>query len=163
MIPLVVEKVKTMNKAFVREPDEYPSHCPGCHSTGQPVGPETLDAQLPDDVRRSLAESAYFCPDGLCDVVYYDDYDATVGRKQFAHLIPIKDADAPICSCFGVRREDIELDVEEGSVVRTKAAILKAQSDEARCKTKAPNGRSCVQEMQRYYLKHKARVDKARK
>jgi hypothetical protein len=151
-----------MNKAFVREPDEFPSRCPCCQSTGQPVGPETLNAQLSVDVRSGLAESAYFCPDGICDVVYFDDYSAVVTRSEFKHLIPIKDAEAPICSCFGLKREDIELDVDEGCVTRTKAAVQRAQSTEARCTSKAPNGRSCVHELQCYYLRYKQRVDKAK-
>ena len=151
-----------MSKAFVREPDEFPCRCPVCQTTGQPVGPETLNAQLDYDVRTSLAESAYFCPDALCDVVYFDDYSAVVSRSEFKQLIPIKDAEAPICSCFGLKREDIELDVAEGTVARTKAAVLKAQSCDARCMTKSPNGRSCVQELQCYYIKHKQRVDISR-
>ena len=150
-----------MNKAFVREPDESASRCPVCQTTGQPVGPETLKAQLDDASRIRLAESAYFCPDGLCDVVYFDDYSAVVNRSDFRRPIPIKDAEAPLCSCFGLTRDDIDLDIVEGSVVRTKAAVEKAQSGEARCTTKSPNGRSCVQEVQRYYLKQKQRVDKS--
>jgi len=151
-----------MNKAFIREPDQFPSRCPGCQSIGQPVGPDTLNAQLQYDLRSTLAESAYFCPDSLCEVVYFDDYSAIVSRREFNKLIPIKDAEAPICSCFGLRRQDIERDVEEGIVDRTKAAVLKAQSSEARCATLSPNGRSCVNELQCYYLRHKQRFDQAK-
>jgi hypothetical protein len=152
-----------MNKAFIREPDEVPSRCPACETTGQPVGPETLNAQLSSEVRRSLAESAYFCPDNLCDVVYFDDYSAVVTRTDFNRLIPTKDAEAPICSCFGIRREDVEQDIAEGQVTRTKEALQKAQSSDARCTTKAPNGRSCIQELQGYFLKHKQRVEQSQK
>lgn len=152
-----------MNKAFVREPDDFPTRCPACQSQGIAVGPETLDAQLTFDVRRTLAESAYFCADHFCDVVYYDDYSAVVNRSDFDHLIPIKDEEAPICGCFGLKRSDIELDVEEGGVTRTKAAIQKAQSNEARCVSKSPSGRSCVQELQTYYIKHKQRMDSSKK
>lgn len=151
-----------MNKAFIREPDELPSRCPACQTRGQPVGPETLKAQLDDERRVSLAESAYFCPDSVCDVVYFDDYSAFVTRSDLSRPVPIKDVEAPLCSCFGLTREDIELDVAEGTVVRTKAALEKAKSSDARCSTKAPNGRSCVQELQSYYLKHKQRVDNGR-
>lgn len=151
-----------MNKAFIREPDEFPSRCPVCQSTGQPVGPDTLNAQLDYDIRMTLSESAYFCPDGACDVVYFDDYSAVVTRSEFRHLLPIKDAEAPICSCFGLTRADIEQDVEEGVVTRSKATIEKARSCEAHCTTKAPNGRPCIQDLQCYYLKHKQRVDKMR-
>jgi len=146
-----------MNKAFMREPDEVASRCPRCESIGQPVGPQTLNAQLTAEIRRNLAESAYFCPASQCDIVYFDDFSGTVTRSSFKNSIPVKDPDAPICSCFGLKRDDIEDDVAEGTVVRTKAAILKAQSQEARCTTLAPNGRSCVAEVQGYFLKCKQR------
>ena len=146
-----------MNKAFMREPDEVASRCPRCESIGQPVGPQTLNAQLTAEIRRNLAESAYFCPASQCDIVYFDDFSGTVTRSSFKNSIPVKDPDAPICSCFGLKRDDIEDDLAEGTVVRTKAAILKAQSQEARCTTLAPNGRSCVAEVQGYFLKCKQR------
>lgn len=146
-----------MNKAFVREPDDAASRCPQCQSLGQPVGPQTLNAQLSPDMRRNLAESASFCPDPLCDVVYFDDFSGVVTRSAFQQPIPVKDMEAPLCSCFGLTREDVEDDLAEGTVTRTKAAILKAQSPDARCSTLAPNGRSCVTEVQGYFLRCKQR------
>lgn len=144
-----------MNKAFIREPDEIASRCPKCQSVGQPVGPQTLNAQLPAELRRTLAESASFCPDDRCDVVYFDDFSGVVTRQAFDRPIPIKDVAAPLCSCFGLTREDIEQDIAEGVVSRTKAAILKAQSNEAHCATLAPNGRPCIADVQGYFLKCK--------
>jgi len=146
-----------MNKAFVREPDQVDSRCPRCGSLGHSVGPQTLAAQLSLEQRQSLAESAYFCPDSQCDVAYYDDFGGIVHRQVFSSPIPIKDLDAPVCACFGLTRDEIEQDIDEGGVVRTRAAVLRAQSAEARCTTTAPNGRSCVPEIQGYYLKCKQR------
>lgn len=149
-----------MNKAFIREPDEIASRCPKCQSIGQPVGPQTLNAQLPAAVRQKLAESASFCPDERCDVVYFDDFSGVVTREVFDHPISIKDLAAPLCSCFGLTRDEIEDDVAEGGVARTKAAVLKAQSGDARCTTLAPNGRSCVADIQSYFFKCKQRTAK---
>ena len=132
-----------MNKAFIREPDDVASRCPQCQSLGQPVGPQTLNAQLSPDVRRHLAESACFCPDSQCDIVYFDDFSGTVTRSSFDHPIPIKDGDAPLCSCFGLTRDQIEDDIAEGTVTRTKAAILRVQSPQARCATLAPIENHC--------------------
>ena len=146
-----------MNKAFTREPDQVDSRCPRCDSSGHSVGPQTLAAHLKEDVRKVLAESAYFCPDSRCPVVYYDDFGAVVTRDSVLGPIPIKDVDAPLCACFGLTREEIELDIDEGGVARTRAAVLRAQSDEARCATLAPNGRTCVPEVQGYFLKCKQR------
>ena len=147
-----------MNKAFLREPEQIDSRCPGCQSVGHAVGPETLNARLAADVRRTLAESGYFCPNGRCHVVYYDDFASVVKRDSVTGPIPIKDADAPLCACFGVTRSDIEADVEEGVVTRTRAAVLKAQSDQAQCSTLAPNGRTCVPEVQGHYIRCKQRA-----
>jgi hypothetical protein len=147
-----------MNKAFLREPEQIDSRCPGCQSVGQAVGPATLDARLSADARRALADSAYFCPNGRCQVVYYDDFASIVTRDAFPEPIPINDADAPLCSCFGVTRSDIEADVEEGVVSRTRTAVLKAQSDQAKCAILAPNGRSCVPEVQGHYIRCKQRA-----
>lgn len=144
-----------MNKAFIREPDQVDSRCPRCGSPGHPVGPQTLAAWLSVDARKVLAESAYFCPDSICEVVYYDDFEGVVKRDAVPGPIPIKDSDAPLCACFGLTREDIDQDIEDGGVVRTRAAVLRAQSGEARCVTMAPNGRPCVPEVQGYYLKRK--------
>lgn len=146
-----------MNKAFMREPDQVDSRCPRCDSLGHPVGPQTLAARLSEEHRKVLAESAYFCPDSQCDVVYYDDFGGAVKRDAVPGPIPIKDFNAPLCACFGLTREEIEQDVDEGGVVRTRAAVLRAQSNEARCATLAPNGRTCVPEVQGYYLKCKQR------
>lgn len=148
-----------MNKAFLREPEQTDARCPGCQSVGQAVGPLTLNARLTPDVRKSLAESGYFCPNSRCQVVYYDDFEGDVLRVAFTAAIPLKDADAPLCACFGVTRDDIEADVEEGGVARTRAAVLKAQSDEARCTTLAPNGRTCAPELQRYFLRCKQQAE----
>ena len=147
-----------MNKAFLREPEQTDSRCPGCQSVGHAVGPETLNARLAAEVRRTLAESGYFCPNGRCHVVYYDDFASVVKRDSVTGPIPIKDADAPLCACFGVTRSDIEADVEEGVVTRTRAAVLKAQSDQAQCATLAPNGRTCVPEVQGHYIRCKQRA-----
>jgi hypothetical protein len=146
-----------MNKAFVREPDQTVSHCPGCQSIGQSVGPQTLNAMLSPDSRKGLAESANFCPQTQCEVVYFDDFSGVVTRAAMSGPIPIKDTDAPLCGCFGITRDDIEDDIAEGRVARTKAAILKAQSDQARCSTRSPHGRSCVSEIQGYFMKCKQR------
>jgi len=142
-----------MNKAFMREPDQVDSRCPRCDSAGHPVGPQTLAARLSTDARKALAESGYFCPNSQCDVVYYDDFGSVVMRDAVPGPIPIKDPDAPLCACFGLSRDDIEQDIAEGGVARTRAAVLRAQSDEARCTTLAPNGRTCVPEVQGCYLR----------
>ncbi len=142
-----------MNKAFLREPDQVDSRCPVCDSVGQSVGALTLNAFLTGDLRRRFADTGSFCRLETCPVVYFDEFGARVERSEFSAPIPIKDAHAPLCGCFGLTRDDIETDVAEGVVTRTKAVVLKAQSDAARCSTHSPNGRSCLAEVQGYFVR----------
>lgn len=144
-----------MNKAFLREPDQTESRCPSCGTIGQSVGPITLTAQLPDELRRRFADSADFCRSEQCPIVYFDDFGAAVRREEIPHAIPLKDVEAPLCGCFGLTRDDIEQDIAEDVVTRTKAVVLKAQSSEARCTTHSPNGRPCLAEVQGYYIRCK--------
>jgi len=145
-----------MNKAFVREPDDTGQrYCPRCESLGEAVPSETLAAFLSDDLRGALADSAYFCPFARCDVVYFDAYERVITTEQFPRKVWPKDADAPLCCCFGFTREEIERDLADGGVVRIRELIDKAKSAEAHCLTAAPTGHSCVAEVQRYYFKLK--------
>jgi hypothetical protein len=142
-----------MNKAFVREVEEGPSRCPRCGSVGDVVGEETLRAHLSERDRQRFVQTALFCPHPRCPVVYFDDFGAEILRDSFTAPIPVKDVDAPLCSCFGLTRDDIESDVAEGVATRTKAVVQRAQSAEARCRSLAPNGRSCLAAVQGYFMK----------
>ncbi len=142
-----------MNKAFIRESDDGPTRCPRCGTAGIAVRAETLAAQISAKARQRVSDAAFFCGDDVCPVVYFDAFGGTVSREEFHQPIAGKDWDAPLCACFGLTRAEVEADVAEGGVTRTKAAVLRAQSDEARCQTKAPNGQSCLSAVQGYYLK----------
>jgi hypothetical protein len=124
-----------MNKAFVREPDQTgPAKCPRCGSLGTTVGAQTLDAWLSPGARRMLP------------VITVDEVDRPVYPK---------DPSAPMCGCFGFTLDDIEADLAEGGVTRTKALVARAKTSEAQCATQSPDGRSCVGEVQRCYMRMK--------
>ena len=141
-----------MNKAFVREPDQASDYCPHCDSKGEPVGIETLRSFLTEKQRRAVTESAYFCPSPKCDVVYFDSFDRTVLTADIQRPMYPKDFTAPICACFGMTREDIEQDVQEGVTTRVKAIITKAKSSAACCRQMAANGKPCIAYVQQYYM-----------
>ncbi len=141
-----------MNKAFVREPDATVDYCPRCGASGEPVGPETLAAHLSDEQRGRIAPSAAFCPTPRCEVAYFDGFERVVLAAELGRPVYPKDPAAPLCACFGLTREDVERDVEEGVVTRTRAAVERANSPEARCARMAANGRPCVAYVQRYYV-----------
>ena len=145
-----------MNKAFTRESDSTVEHCPRCGSVGDPVGSATLDAQLKAESREQLGESASFCPLPTCEIAYFDKFERSADVADLIRPVYPKDPAAPICPCFGLMCEEIEEEARAGSVVRVRAAIERAKSPEAHCSQRTATGRSCVAEIQRYYMKCRA-------
>lgn len=145
-----------MNKAFVREPEDTGQrHCPKCQSLAAAATAEAVEEHLTSEALANISRTAWFCPFPRCEVVYFDTFERIATIEQLKYPVWPKDPDAPLCSCFGLKREDIEQDIQEGGVTRTREAVTKAKSSAARCATLAPDGHSCVAEVQRYYMKLK--------
>ena len=85
-------------------------------------------------------------------MAYFDGLERVVMAEELARPVYPKDPTAPICACFGLTRQDIEQDVEEGVVTRTKAVLEKAKSPQARCAQMAANGEPCIAYVQKYYM-----------
>ena len=141
-----------MNKAFVREPDSTVEYCPRCGAKGEPVGSKTLAAHLTESQRGRLSDPANFCPSPQCVVAYFDSFERAVLADDLPRPVYPKDPEAPICACLGLTRADIEQDVREGVTTRTKAALAKAKSPDARCVEAAANGRPCIAYVQKYFM-----------
>lgn len=141
-----------MNKAFVREPDQTSEYCPLCGTQGETVGSETLEMHLSVEQRSRVSPRANFCPSPSCEVAYFDGFERVILVSDLSRAVYPKDPNAPICACFGLTREEIEQDVAEGVVTRTRAILEKAKSAEARCVRHAANGRSCMAYVQKYYM-----------
>jgi hypothetical protein len=109
-----------------------------------------------------LSAPAYFCPYEKCDTAYFDMFERIVPASDLTRPVYPKALDAPICACFGLTRDVIEQDVREGGAARVKELLAKAKSPEARCRTLAANGTSCVAEVQRYYFKFREQWLKGR-
>lgn len=144
-----------MNKAFVREPDHDADYCPRCGAKGQQVGRDTLRAYVPQEKARTVTDPANFCPSPQCEVAYFDAFERVVLTADLIAPVYPKNADAPICACFGLTRHDIEQDIAEGGVTRVKAILEKAKSPEAHCSERAANGQPCIAYVQRYYMQCK--------
>jgi hypothetical protein len=141
-----------MNKAFVREPDQTADYCPRCGTQGESVGSKTLATYLTEAQRGRLAEPANFCPSPQCPVAYFDTFEQLVLAVDLRRPAYPKEPTAPVCPCFGLTRADIEQDVREGVVTRTKAALERAKSPAARCAEMAANGQPCAAHVQKYYM-----------
>jgi hypothetical protein len=146
-----------MNKAFVREPDDDGERsCPDCGSLGVPVGRETVAAHLSPAALGQLGDATFYCPFPRCGVAYFDLYERSVDVAQLLDPAYPKDSTAPLCRCFGLTIGDVEADVREGGVRRVRAVVERSKTVEARCQLASPDGRSCVSEVQRYYMKLRA-------
>ena len=83
------------------------TRCPVIHTSGQPVKLVTLKALLrPQALQRlSPAEAFQFCPDHLCDVVYFSSTQVfRVSDVKVPVFQKNDDGQTPICYCFGVTR-----------------------------------------------------------
>jgi hypothetical protein len=143
-----------MNKAFVRESDpDAGGHCPRCGALGAAVRSATLDAQVIPQVRSRMSDSAWFCTFARCQVAYFDQFEAIVTVDELRRPVYPKDAETPICACFGFGIGDIEADVRDGAPTRIRALLEKSKSPDAHCVTAAADGQCCMREVQRLYIK----------
>lgn len=143
-----------MNKAFVREPEDTGErHCPRCGSLGTPASAEAVREHLQPAALANLSETAWFCSFPRCEVAYFDTFERMATTDQLRYPVWPKDTEAPLCSCFGLTRDDVEADIREGGVTRVREVVQKAKTPEARCHITAPDGRPCTAEVQRYYMK----------
>ena len=143
-----------MNKAFVREPeiDSRPC-CPRCGSLGISVDKATLDHHVRTPLRRRIDHPAWFCGFAHCDVAYFDLFEGCVVVNELQFSVYPKDTDAPICACFDFTVEEIEADVQDGTPTRIRELLAKSESPDAHCHTRAADGRCCMREVQRLYMR----------
>jgi hypothetical protein len=144
-----------MNKAFVRESDDTSTYCPRCGSQGEQVGAAVLQRYLVDEQLGRLAGTVQFCPSPKCPVAYFDSFERFILAADLTRPAYPKDPDAPMCACFGVTRADVDQDVDEGAVTRTRAAVEKAKSPLAHCSELAANGRPCIAYLQKYFMQRR--------
>ena len=143
-----------MNKAFVREPDEPDDlHCPRCQAIGQAVEAATIAAHLRDGERNPLGSSACFCPAAACEVAYFDAHGQSIPAALLNRPVFPKDPDAPVCACFNLKADDILADAAANNPAGVRELIRLSKSPRADCAARAANGRCCVAEVQRIFLK----------
>ena len=143
-----------MNKAFVREPEfDGRAYCPQCKSLGTEVKGPTLDVHVKKQPRSRMGDTAWFCDFSRCDVAYFDLFERFVSVDELNSTVYPKDSAAPICACFGFTLDDIEADTLLDKPVRIRELLTKSKSSDAQCTTLAADGRCCMREVQRLYMK----------
>lgn len=143
-----------MNKAFVREPEfDGKAYCPKCGSLGTPVNKMTLDHHLLESSRQHMGDLAWFCNFTRCEVAYFDLFERYVMIDVLRSTVYPKDSTAPICACFDFTIDDVEADVQQGTPSRIRELLAKSKSQHAQCERLAADGRSCMPEVQRLYMR----------
>jgi hypothetical protein len=88
-------------------------------------------------------------------VAYFDMFERRVTTAGLRHGVYPKDPRAPLCGCFGLTTDEVDADIREGGVRRVRELLAKANSPDARCQTESASGRSCVSQVQGYYMKQR--------
>lgn len=143
-----------MNKAFLRDPEpDGRAYCPRCQSLGEPVGRVTLDYHIQASVRDKFGNDGWFCSYPDCQVAYFDLYDRTILNGDLRFPIYPKSLDAPICPCFGFTIEQLDATIDMRSPAPIRDLLAKSKTMAANCAVLAANGRCCMQEVQRLYVR----------
>ena len=143
-----------MNKAFTREPDEPDDlRCPRCGAIGSPVSAVTIAHHLREGDKSSLSNDACFCPTPTCAIAYFDRFEQTIPAERLNRPVYPKDLNAPICACFRLKADDVEADAKANNPAGVRELIRMSQTEKAKCEEKAADGRCCVPEVQRVYLR----------
>lgn len=138
--------------------------CPSCGAPAKRVGAVTVKSLVRHLSFGAPATQYYFCESPRCPVVYFPlDREAPVfGESEL--LVPVglkrKDADAPVCYCFGITRGQIEREValtgQSAIPARIKAEV---QVGACACEVKNPSGKCCLGQVQRVLQESRAALE----
>ncbi len=145
-----------MSRAFIKEPETPGPSCPsppGCGGTGVPVSRVTLEARLRPEVAARFAADGYFCPDPACEVAYFDAGRERALRDETVGPAWPKHPGAPLCACFRVAREAFEDFGRRADKAAMRVFLERTASPEARCASRAADGRCCATEARRVFLR----------
>lgn len=123
--------------------------CPRDRTSGKPVQLITLKALLTPSALATLDAQSYyrFCDSPNCSVVYFstqgqifttDDLQVPVFQKN-------RDEDVPVCYCFGWTRQRIYNTHEQGLILESIMAHIKA--GRCGCEMNNPQGSCCLGNM----------------
>ncbi|WP_437184927.1 hypothetical protein SH668x_002015 [Planctomicrobium sp. SH668] len=145
-----------MNKAFVREPDDDGrAFCPRCGSLGTSVIAATLDAHIQTEFRMKIGGTGWYCQYPPCSIAYFDQLGGLTTTEELNGPVYPKSTSAPICACFQFDLSEIEEDILDGSPSRIRELLKKSESEAANCGRLAADGRCCITEVKRIYIRLK--------
>lgn len=146
-----MSRSEALSRAFVRDPEPGEPRCPGCGTPGDPVGPLTLEAQLPPAARSALGGAAFYCVSSACCTAYFDAWGGAVPADRLVSAAWPKDPQRPICPCFGITAAEVLADAREGRKERVRDLVERSKGPEARCAQRCPDGRPCLPRVLRLF------------
>jgi hypothetical protein len=128
----------------MKEGEAPEPRCPSCDTLGDEVGPPTLDAHVPTDLRPALGDRAYYCVNPGCRIAYFNGWGTAVPAQRINRPAYPKDPDGPLCACFGISANQILSEAREGKKDGIRSLKARAEGPEAHCAECSPDGRSCL-------------------
>lgn len=110
------------------------------------MGKETLDQHLASVPRGRFGDEAGFCPNPVCEVVYFNGANA-IRKGETVQAVTQKDPgdEVFVCYCFEHKRGDLRRDLAQNGVTdipdRIKQGIKEGRCD---CERKNPQGACCL-------------------
>lgn len=127
-----------------------PGACPLCSGRGVRVDPVTLKALLiPEAFRRGIPAAPRFCASPECSIVYFDS-ETGVTFTETDLSVPVyakrtRDADVPVCYCFGVSRRAIQEEAEQqGTSSASQRIRAEVTAGRCACEVRNPKGACCL-------------------
>lgn len=124
----------------------FMGNCPACGKPGRKVTGVTLDQHLPPTRRAGLGDTAGFCANPDCEVVYFNA-GATIKKGETLLPVTQKDPgeDVYVCYCFGIKRSDIRRDLAADGTTGIPGRIRRGIADgRCECEKKNPQGACCL-------------------
>jgi len=123
--------------------------CPVSRTIGLKVDLITVRALLTGNALRRLKEKAYhFCPEPVCNVVYFCRKTNSVFKKIDLEVrVGQKEADdpIPICYCFDITVADLRKDITTAGETNIPAMITaEVKAGHCACDVKNPQGSCCL-------------------
>ncbi|MFK5983847.1 MAG: hypothetical protein QM479_00260 [Pseudomonadota bacterium] len=92
---------------------------------------------------QSKQRAYYFCDDPQCQVVYFADDGSIIEKSELRTTVGVKEisADATICYCFGIKRND----ARASPAIKT-FVVEKTKQHDCACDTRNPSGKCCLKD-----------------
>jgi len=128
----------------MKEGEAPEPRCPSCETLGDAVGPPTIEAHVPLELRAALGDRAYYCVNPDCRIAYFNGWGTAVPAERITGSAYPKDPEGSLCPCFGISASQILSEAREGKKDAIRSLKARAEGPLARCAERSPDGRPCL-------------------